>query len=107
MESIFPTGIHAIHLISLSDSYFNYFPYHSPFKFKVRPSSEPDRVKVIGPVVTNKGGVFASIPTEFTVDTSQAGVGNLDVQVTVCSIARAIIASLTLEQYNTFFFSGP
>ncbi|XP_065219553.1 filamin-A isoform X2 [Planococcus citri] len=54
---------------------------NSPFKLKVRPSSEPERVKVTGPVATIKGGVFASIPTEFGIDTSQAGVGNLDVQV--------------------------
>lgn len=56
---------------------------NSPFKLKVRPSSEPERVKITGPVATNKGGVFASIPTEFNVDTTQAGVGDLDVQIIV------------------------
>ncbi|XP_066996805.1 filamin-A isoform X2 [Anabrus simplex] len=52
----------------------------SPFQMKVRPCVEPDRVKVEGPGVSNKG-IPASIPAEFTIDTSQAGYGDLEVQV--------------------------
>lgn len=62
--------------------YFNTI-FYSPFKLKVRPKTEPDRVKIVGPVTTSKGGVLASMPTEFTVDASQAGTGNVDVQVLV------------------------
>lgn len=67
--------------------------YFSPFKLKVRPKVEPDEVKIIGPITTCKGGVYASISTEFTVDASQAGVGSPDIQVLVCT------------KNITFFFS--
>ena len=50
---------------------------------RVRPKSEPDKVKVNGPIMTHKGGVYASMPTEFTIDASQAGVGTPEVQIIV------------------------
>lgn len=53
---------------------------NSPFQIKVRPPAEPERVKVDGPGVSSKG-IPASIPAEFTIDTSQAGYGDLEVQV--------------------------
>ncbi|XP_021916472.1 filamin-A isoform X3 [Zootermopsis nevadensis] len=53
---------------------------NSPYQLKVRPRVEPDQVKVEGPGVSGKG-VPASLPAEFTIDTSQAGYGDLEVQV--------------------------
>jgi hypothetical protein len=43
---------------------------------------EPDQVKVEGPGVSGKG-IPASLPAEFTIDTTQAGYGDLEVQVKV------------------------
>jgi filamin len=54
----------------------------SPYQLKVRPRVEPDQVKVEGPGVSGKG-IPASLPAEFTIDTSQAGYGDLEVQVKV------------------------
>jgi hypothetical protein len=56
--------------------------YCSPDQLKVRPRVEPDQVKVEGPGVSGKG-IPASLPAEFTIDTSQAGYGDLEVQVKV------------------------
>lgn len=53
---------------------------NSPYQLKVRPRVEPDQVKVEGPGVSGKGNP-ASLPAEFTIDTSQAGYGDLEVQV--------------------------
>ncbi|GLH11660.1 Filamin-A [Gryllus bimaculatus] len=53
---------------------------NSPFQMKVRPVVEPERVKVDGTGVSAKG-IPASIPAEFTIDTSQAGYGDLEVSV--------------------------
>ncbi|XP_023712514.1 filamin-A isoform X3 [Cryptotermes secundus] len=53
---------------------------NSPYQLKVRPRVEPDQVKVEGPGVSGKG-IPASLPAEFTIDTSQAGYGDLEVQV--------------------------
>ncbi|XP_069693768.1 filamin-A isoform X2 [Periplaneta americana] len=53
---------------------------NSPYQMKVRPRVEPDQVKVEGPGVSGKG-IPASLPAEFTIDTSQAGYGDLEVQV--------------------------
>ncbi|XP_075219680.1 filamin A protein cher isoform X2 [Lycorma delicatula] len=52
----------------------------SPIQMKIRPKVEPEKVKVEGPGVSGKG-VPASIPAEFTIDTTQAGYGDLEVQV--------------------------
>ena len=54
----------------------------SPFSAKVRPKVEPSRVVVTGPGVNSKS-LPASIPAEFTIDTSNAGYGDLEVQVKV------------------------
>ena len=54
----------------------------SPFEMKVRPTVEPKNVKVTGPGVSSKG-IPASIPTNFIVDTTEAGYGDLQVQVLV------------------------
>lgn len=53
---------------------------NSPYQLKVRPRVEPDQVKVEGPGVSGKG-IPASLPAEFTIDTTQAGYGDLEVQV--------------------------
>ena len=55
---------------------------YSPYQLKVRPRVEPDQVKVEGPGVSGKG-IPASLPAEFTIDTTQAGYGDLEVQVKV------------------------
>lgn len=54
----------------------------SPFPVKVRPYSEPHKVKLSGPSQSEKG-VPASIPTKFKVDTTEAGYGDLEVRVVV------------------------
>lgn len=51
---------------------------------KVRPTVEPKNVKVTGPGVSSKG-IPASIPADFVVDTTEAGYGDLQVQVLVSS----------------------
>ena len=49
---------------------------------KVRPTVEPKNVKVTGPGVSSKG-IPASIPADFVIDTTEAGYGDLQVQVLV------------------------
>ncbi|XP_066973712.1 filamin-A isoform X13 [Macrobrachium rosenbergii] len=53
----------------------------SPFRTRVRPPVEPNRVKVSGSGVSSKG-IPASLPTELVIDTNDAGVGDLQVTVT-------------------------
>lgn len=53
----------------------------SPFKVKVAPTVEPSKVVLSGPGVSPV--CTASFPTDFVVDTSQAGYGDLEVQVLV------------------------
>ena len=60
----------------------------SPFEMKVRPTVEPKNVKVTGSGVSSKG-IPASIPTEFVVDTTDAGYGDLQVQVLVSEELKA------------------
>ena len=57
----------------------------SPFEQSILPAHDASKVKVSGPGIDD--GVPASLPTEFTVDTTDAGVADLDVaiQVSVCS----------------------
>ncbi|GAU93664.1 hypothetical protein RvY_05566 [Ramazzottius varieornatus] len=52
----------------------------SPFQTKVLPTCEPQKVVVTGQGV-NKAGVPASLPTEFIVDTREAGYGDLKVNI--------------------------
>ncbi|XP_025155052.1 filamin-A isoform X4 [Harpegnathos saltator] len=51
----------------------------SPYKVKVSPTVEPSKVVLSGPGVSPV--CTASFPTDFVVDTSQAGYGDLEVQV--------------------------
>ncbi|KAK0098975.1 hypothetical protein PV326_011999 [Microctonus aethiopoides] len=51
----------------------------SPFKFKVNPTVEPNKVVLTGPGVASV--CTASFPVDFVVDTSKAGYGDLEVQV--------------------------
>ncbi|KAG7210743.1 hypothetical protein KM043_012240 [Ampulex compressa] len=51
----------------------------SPFKLKVLPAVEPNKVVLSGPGVAPV--CTASFPTDFVVDTSKAGYGDLEVQV--------------------------
>lgn len=53
----------------------------SPFEQTILPSYDASKVTVSGPGVED--GVLASLPTEFTVDTSKAGIADLDVAVQV------------------------
>ncbi|CAL8082481.1 unnamed protein product [Orchesella dallaii] len=53
---------------------------NTPVQMKVKPKLEPGKVKVYGDGVSPKG-VPASIPAEFIVDTTEAGFGDLEVQV--------------------------
>ncbi|KAF2884976.1 hypothetical protein ILUMI_21197 [Ignelater luminosus] len=53
---------------------------HSPFPLKVRPYAEPDKVKLSGPGISEKG-VPASIPTTIDIDTTEAGYGDLEVRI--------------------------
>lgn len=53
---------------------------------KVRPTVEPKNVKVTGPGVSSKG-IPASIPADFTIDATDAGYGDLQVQVLVSPCA--------------------
>ncbi|XP_015833319.1 filamin-A isoform X5 [Tribolium castaneum] len=53
---------------------------NSPFPVKVRPTVEPERVKLSGPSI-DENRVPASIPTTIKIDTKEAGYGDLDVQV--------------------------
>ena len=55
---------------------------YSPVRMKVLPKVEPGKVKVYGNGVSSKG-IPASIPVDFTVDASEAGVGDLEIQVLV------------------------
>lgn len=48
----------------------------------VLPLVEPDKVKLNGPGISNKG-IPASVPTDFIIDAFDAGFGDLQVQVLV------------------------
>lgn len=52
----------------------------SPFQMKVKPKVEPQKVKLHGPGISNKG-VPASIPAEFTIDAKDAGFAEPEVIV--------------------------
>ncbi len=62
----------------------------SPFTQHVLPRCEPHRVIVTGDGV-RPNGVLASLPTEFKVDPTKAGVGNTEVDVKVGTGTREVI----------------
>ncbi len=66
---------------------------------KVRPTVEPKNVKVTGPGVSSKG-IPASIPADFVVDTTEAGYGDLQVQVLVSLFAF----SINLSECSIYYF---
>ncbi|XP_022901138.2 filamin-A isoform X2 [Onthophagus taurus] len=51
-----------------------------PFTMKTKPYAEPDKIKISGPSVNEKG-VPASLPTTIKIDTNEAGYGDLEVSV--------------------------
>ena len=53
---------------------------------KVKKKSEPGNVKVSGPGVGKQ--VQASLPTEFMIDTKNAGFGDLNVVIAVSYLQR-------------------
>lgn len=53
---------------------------NSPFQTKVRPAVEPEKIKLSGPSI-DQNGVPASIPTTIKIDTTEAGVADLDVKI--------------------------
>jgi len=64
----------------------------SPYKVKVLPTVEPSKVTLSGPGVSPV--CTASFPTDFVVDTSNAGYGDLEVQVVVSSIFTKYFVSV-------------
>ncbi|XP_008178841.1 filamin-A isoform X2 [Acyrthosiphon pisum] len=54
---------------------------NSPFKFRVRPKFELDKIKIEGPGVSDSRGIKASVPTYFVVDATDAGSGKLDLRI--------------------------
>ena len=73
---------------------------YSPYQLKVRPRVEPDQVKVEGPGVSGKG-IPASLPAEFTIDTTQAGYGDLEVQVKVSYWQTCVVCIWNLHNLHT------
>uniref|UniRef100_A0A3Q3B3P4 Filamin B n=1 Tax=Kryptolebias marmoratus TaxID=37003 RepID=A0A3Q3B3P4_KRYMA len=67
-------------LHSVSVKYADEDVPRSPFKFRVLPTHDASKVRASGPGLTN--GVPASFPVEFSVDASDAGQGQLNVQIT-------------------------
>jgi filamin len=53
----------------------------SPVNLKVKPRVEPEKVKVKGDGLSPRG-IPASLPTQFQIDTSEAGYGDLEVGLT-------------------------
>lgn len=53
----------------------------SPFRFRVLPTHDASKVRASGPGLTS--GVPASFPVEFSIDTKDAGQGQLSVLITV------------------------
>lgn len=49
----------------------------------MRPRFEADKVRVYGKGVSPSGDVYASLPVAFTVDTTDAGYAELDINVKV------------------------
>lgn len=64
---------------SIHVSYGNEMIPNSPFCVRVLPKFEPSKVKVSG--VGISGRVFASLPTSFDIDTSDAGHADLEILV--------------------------
>ena len=56
----------------------------SPFIIPVRPTNEPEKVRLAGAGI--RGPVQASMPSTFTVDATDAGPGDLKLDVMVCLI---------------------
>lgn len=52
---------------------------NSPFPLKVKPVTEPNKVKLTGPVLYDS--VPASLPTTVKIDTNEAGFGDLELEV--------------------------
>jgi hypothetical protein len=73
---------------------------YSPYQLKVRPRVEPDQVKVEGPGVSGKS-IPASIPAEFTIDTTQAGYGDLEVQVKVSYWQTCVVSIWNQNNLHT------
>jgi hypothetical protein len=78
--------------------YNNYF--YSPFKLKVRPKFELDKIKIEGPGVSDSRGVKASVPTYFVVDATDAGSGKLDLRIMVSMKCKKTLAELSYESYQ-------
>uniref|UniRef100_A0A8C5FXD9 Filamin B n=1 Tax=Gadus morhua TaxID=8049 RepID=A0A8C5FXD9_GADMO len=71
-------SIEGVH--SLAVKYAGQDVPRSPFKLRVQPTHDASRVQASGPGLTS--GVPASLPTNFTVDASEAGLAELEVAVT-------------------------
>ena len=57
--------------------------YFSPYRMRVLPKFEPQKVRISGDGVQPLGEVPSSIPVTFTVDTRDAGYADLEVLVLV------------------------
>lgn len=62
----------------LDVKYGNQHVPKSPFKMPVKPSYDPSKVRVYGPGI---GDVSASLPVSFCIDTSEAGIAELEVSI--------------------------
>lgn len=52
----------------------------SPYPVKVKPTAEPDKVRLSGPTVFDKG-IPASMPALIKIDTQDAGYGDLEIKI--------------------------
>lgn len=73
---------------------FSYFLF-SPFKLRVRPKFELDKIKIEGPGVSDSRGVKASVPTYFVVDATDAGSGKLDLRIMVSYCGKYYVLTLS------------
>lgn len=69
---------------------------NSPVHLKVKPRIESNKVKVSGNGVSMKG-VPASLPTDFLIDTTEAGYGDLEVQVLVSAVIIPFLANPCID----------
>ena len=74
----------------------------SPFKVKVSPSSDASKVKVTGPGIKPEG-VKSLEPTYFEVDASEAGEGNVDINIEPTgNFPLSLVVGITTNFYLKF-----
>lgn len=83
----------------------------SPFTIPVRPTTEPEKVRLAGAGI--RGPVQASMPSTFTVDATEAGLGDIKLDVMVRPSSSFFKASFhlisfyyTYEMHTTLVRTG-